>query len=168
MWINYRWSFSQTQQSNSPPKNLRAHQVFPSCVSTRAWGDEPVDVKRVKIYDCIAMAEILGKSTLSPNVRESKTVLDSEFHPVDSGFQSLVGFPILGAVFWIPKPRILRFTSLNFLDFGLHKQKFPAIRNPDSLYTWSLGCSPSTVHDSYENMLYYDLKALISFILPFI
>ena len=28
-------------------------------------------------------------------LRESKTVLDTEFHAVDSGFQSLVGFWIL-------------------------------------------------------------------------
>ena len=57
-----------------------------------------------------------------PHVRESKTVLDSGFHTVDfgfqvldssicqwnlkSGFQSLVGFRILWAVFLIPKPRI--------------------------------------------------------------
>ena len=107
------------------------------------------------------MAETLGKSILSQNVRESKTVLDSEFHPVDSGFQSLVGFPILGAVFWIPKPRIPRFTSLNFLDFGLHKQKFPGIRNPNFHYTWGdpLATVPLPYLDSYENKLYYDLKA---------
>ena len=149
--------------ANTGKKNSPAHQVFPSRVSTRAWGDELL--KNLWLH---SDGRILGKSTLSPNVRGSKTVLDSEFHPVDSGFQSQVGFPILRAVFLIPKPRVPRFTRLNFLDFGLHKQKFPAIRNLDSLYTWSLGYSPSAVHDSYENMLYYDLKVLISFILPFI
>ena len=57
-----------------------------------------------------------------PHVRESKTGLDSGFQVVDSGFQvldssfcqwnldsefqSLVGFQIPWAVFWIPKPRI--------------------------------------------------------------
>ena len=66
------------------------------------------------------------------------------------------------------------------LDSTFYKFKFPGFRiaqakisrDPESwlpLYLrWSLGYSPSTVHDSYENMLYYDLKALISFILPFI
>ena len=58
----------------------------------------------------------------APNVRESKTVLDSGFYFVDSrflvldfslcrwdldsGFQSLVWFPIPYGVFQIPKPRI--------------------------------------------------------------
>ena len=40
------------------------------------------------------------------HVRDSKIFLDSEFHAVDSGFQSLVGFWIPWAVFRNPKPRI--------------------------------------------------------------
>ena len=38
---------------------------------------------------------------------------------VDSGFQSLVGFRIPSAGFWIPKPRIPDSTSKNFLDSGI-------------------------------------------------
>ena len=68
------------------------------------------------------VAQFLVTKLPSPNVRESKTVLDSGFHAVDStfqlldsslcqwnldsGFQSLVGFRIPGAVFRIAKPKI--------------------------------------------------------------
>ena len=51
-------------------------------------------------------------------------VLDSSQWDLDSGFQSLVGFPILKAVFRIPKPRIPDSTSKNFPDSGFHKQNF--------------------------------------------
>ena len=71
----------------------------------------------------------------SPNVRESKTVLDSGFHAVDSGltvldfslcqwnmdfgFQSLVGFRIPWAVFWIPKSRTdFVFPNKKFSEFA--------------------------------------------------
>ena len=73
----------------------------------------------------------------SPHVRESKTVLDSGFHTVDSGsawywipvfvrgtldfeFQSLVGFAIPKAVFHIPKSRIPDFPSIILPDSGFH------------------------------------------------
>ena len=48
---------------------------------------------------------------------------------LDSRYQSLVGFQIPGAVFWIPKPRILDYTSKFslILDF----------KNPHSL-TWAI------------------------------
>ena len=63
---------------------------------------------------------------LSPDVRESKTVLDPEFHSIDSGFQLLdsgsslveLGFRIPTAVFRIPKPRISDSTRKNFRDSG--------------------------------------------------
>ena len=38
---------------------------------------------------------------------------------MDSGFQSLVGFRILSAGFWIPKPRIPDSTSTKFVDSGI-------------------------------------------------
>ena len=41
------------------------------------------------------------------------------FSKLDSGFQSLVGFWILSAVFRIPKPRIPDSTSKKFLDSGI-------------------------------------------------
>ena len=66
--------------------------------------------------------------------------LDSSQWNLDSGFQSLVGFPILKAVFRIPKPRtpdstgkisrIPDSTSKNFPDSGFHEQKFPGFWIP--------------------------------------
>ena len=73
---------------------------------------------------------------LSPNVKESKTVLDSGFEDgnsgfqvqdsgffchwrLDSGFQSLAEFQISWSVFWIPKPKILDSISKNFSDSGI-------------------------------------------------
>ena len=41
------------------------------------------------------------------------------FSKLDSGFQSLVGFRILSAGFWIPKPRIPDSTSKKIVDFGI-------------------------------------------------
>ena len=75
------------------------------------------------------------------HVRKSKTVLGSEFHAVDSGFQilaidsslyqwnldfgfqSLVRFRVPCAVFWILKPRIPDSAGQIFKDSGFHKQK---------------------------------------------
>ena len=62
-------------------------------------------------------------------------VLNSSQWDLDSGFQSLVGFPILKAVFRIPKPRIADSISKHFPDSVIHKQTFPGFRK-DSL-TWS-------------------------------
>ena len=125
------------------------------------------------------VAQFLVTKLPSPNVRESKTILDSGFHAVDSrfqlldsslcqwnldsGFQSLVGFRIPGAVFRIPKSKIPDssywfpvFVSGTWIldsivsgildslscildskahDSGFHKQNFLGFRNPDSL-TW--------------------------------
>ena len=79
---------------------------------------------------------------MSPHVRESKTLLESGFHAVDSGFQLqdsrlelLVGFRISTPVFRIPRPMIPDSTSKNCQDSGFQMQKFPRFRNPDS-FTW--------------------------------
>ena len=77
---------------------------------------------------------ISGLIKVSPHVRESKTVLDSGFHAVDSGFQLLgsrsytveLGFqiPIVSGIpdshscIPDPRPRILDSTSKNFQDSG--------------------------------------------------
>ena len=76
-----------------------------------------------------------------PRVRKSKTVLDSEFHAVDSGFQvlaidsslyqwnldfgfqSLVRFRAPCAIFWILKSRIPDSAGKIFKDSEFHKQK---------------------------------------------
>ena len=69
---------------------------------------------------------------VSPRVRESKTVLDSGFHVVDSGFVrvSIVGFRFfyLNSGFQNPGFRIPMFyripdsTSKNFPDFGRYRE----------------------------------------------
>ena len=72
----------------------------------------------------------------APNVRESKTVLDSRFHAVDSGFQVLdIELFVRGT--WIPDAnRWWDPDSLSVIpeaqDSVFHKQKFPdsAIRIP--------------------------------------
>ena len=50
--------------------------------------------------------------TRGPHVRESKTLLHSGFHAVDSGFL------VFASGTWIPDSKI-------FPDSGFHKQKFP-------------------------------------------
>ena len=55
---------------------------------------------------------MFGRSSLHMLGPESKAVLDS-------GFQSLVRFRILSAVFRIPKPRIPDSTNNNFPDCGI-------------------------------------------------
>ena len=78
----------------------------------------------------------------SPLVRKSQAVLDSGLLAVDSRFQvldsSLIRFQI-PIVNGIPdslslirdsKVQDSWFHNLNFLDSGLHKQKFPEFRNP--------------------------------------
>ena len=70
----------------------------------------------------------------SPYVRESKTVLDSKFHAVDSGFQLLdsrsfsmkLGFRI---------PIVSGIQDSKVPDSRFHMQKFPGCPNPNSL-TW--------------------------------
>ena len=70
---------------------------------------------------------------LHSNVKESKIVLESRFHVMDSGFQALnfslrwwnleSGLQSLGK-FQIPKPMILDSTGKIFPDSGFHKQNF--------------------------------------------
>ena len=68
---------------------------------------------------------------VSPHLRESKIVLDSGFHAVDSGFQVLYSrFLVSGT--WIPIvsgfPDFYAqdpwFSTPQFPDFGFHKQNF--------------------------------------------
>ena len=81
----------------------------------------------------------------SPHVRESKTVLDSWFQAVDSGFQVLdqVFFSetfIPDSLSCIPDSKaqgswssIPHSTGKIFPDSVFHKQKFLGFRNPDSI-----------------------------------
>ena len=76
-------------------------------------------------------------------LRESKTVLDSDFHAVDSEFFVSGTYVVVsdysnrqcdsripGAVLGIPKPRFPDSTQKNFPDSGT---KFGGFRNADSL-----------------------------------
>ena len=80
---------------------------------------------------------------LPPHVRESKTVLDSGFCAVDSGFQVLrsglfqwnldsgfrwlVGFRIVWAVFRIPWAKISRIPQSGFSYMGWNLSQWPCI-----------------------------------------
>jgi len=46
-----------------------------------------------------------ASNAASPSVRESKTVVDSGFHEVDSGSQTFAEFQILKAEFRIPQAK---------------------------------------------------------------
>ena len=99
------------------------HALFSSCtVSSSCLG---------VILALFALPSTSTMSLVSSHVRESRTVLDSGFHAVDSGFQLLdsldlcqwnldsgfqllVGFRIPTAVFRIPWLRIPDSTSKNF------------------------------------------------------
>ena len=72
-------------------------------------------------------------------MRESKTVLDSEFDALDSGFRVLDS-SLCKTGFWIPNlsgiPGSLScIPDYKAKDTGFHKPKFLRFRNPDSL-TW--------------------------------
>ena len=54
------------------------------------------------------------------------------FSKLDSGFQSLAGFRILSAGFWIPKPRIPDSTSTKFVDSGIRIPLHGAIFYPSN------------------------------------
>ena len=58
-----------------------------------------------------------------------------------SGFQSLVRFQVSRAVFRIPKPRILNFTSKIFSEFGFNKQESPGFLS--ALHGTARKCDPA-------------------------
>ena len=85
---------------------------------------------------------------IGPHAKQSRTVLDSGFHAVDSRFQvldswfsyqwnldsclqSLVGFRIPLAEYRIPKPSIPDSAEKNFPDSRFHKPKIARLRNLD-------------------------------------
>ena len=63
----------------------------------------------------------------SPHVRKSKTVLDSGFQAVDSGFPG-TGFQSLSVEPWILDSNLQK-------DSGFHQPKFIGFQNPNFL-TW--------------------------------
>ena len=87
-------------------------------------------------------------SNTSPHARESKTVVDSGFHAVESGFRAGTGRLCLSVElgFWIPIVSRIPADS-KAQDSGFSKQKFPRFQNLDSLtrggnlqsplWTWS-------------------------------
>ena len=102
----------------------------------------------------------------SPLERESKTFLNSRFHPLDPGFkkvdsrfQSVVRFRIPWFVFRIPKPKIPGSTNKHFRDFGFHKQKFPGFQNPRQ--SWILDSSPYILDSRY--WILYSLSVELGF-----
>ena len=103
----------------------------------------------------------------SPLERESKTVLDCGFHPLnpgfkalDSRFQSVVQFRIPWFVLRIPKPKIPESTNISrILDSGFHKQKFPGFQNPR--LSWILDSSPYILDSRY--WILYSLSVELGF-----
>ena len=93
-------------------------------------------LRHIQHLDIMIPALIWRKSCVSPHVRENPRqswILDSmpwipDSTPsqwkLDTGFQSLVGFRILWAVFRIPTSTIPDFTNKVFPGFGFHKQNF--------------------------------------------
>ena len=101
-----------------------------------------------------------------PLERESKTVLDSGFHPLDpafkvldSRFQSVVRFRIPWFVFHISTPKILESTNKYFRDSEFHKQKFPGFQNPRQ--SWILDSSPYILDSRYG--ILYSLSVELGF-----
>ena len=117
------------------------HWILPSKLSLK-WRLHYETYLLVDVRSCRGWNIFLCSSKGLPHVRESKTVLDSGFHTVDSslcqwnldsGFHLLVGFRIPGAVFWIPNSRIPHSTSKISPNSGFQKQKFPGFLNQNSL-----------------------------------
>ena len=52
-------------------------------------------IRNEMLQRCVELKIVVAIVSCNITLRESKTVLDTEFHAVDSGFQSLVGFWIL-------------------------------------------------------------------------
>ena len=75
---------------------------------------------------------------LSPQVRESKTVLDSGFLAVDPGFWILCQWNFLSGFQSLVVLRILElypgFLKQNFPDSGFHKQKVPGLWIPQAKF----------------------------------
>ena len=114
-----------------------------------------------------------GTWPVSPHVKESKTVLDSGFHAVDSRSRSDTEFWIINFL-----PVELRFripivsgipdslgcipgcpTQISAWDSGFNKQKFPWFRNPDFL-TGTYGFSKSVLSVSEHTNKTADYIAL--------
>ena len=79
--------------------------------------------------------------TRPPRVRESKIVMGSGFHAMDSGFSG-TGFRFFVRGTWIPDPIVSGvLESLNCIPYSkapdswFYKHQIPELRNPDSL-TW--------------------------------
>ena len=128
------------------------HWILPSKLSLK-WRLHYETYLLVDVRSCRGWNIFLCSSKGLPHVRESKTVLDSGFHTVDSslcqwnldsGFHSLVGFRIPGAVFWIPNSRIPHSTSKIFSQFRIPEAKISRIPESEFPYrSWKGSVSVS-------------------------
>ena len=118
------------------------HWILPSKLSLK-WRLHYETYLLVDVRSCRGWNIFLCSSKGLPHVRESKTVLDSGFHTVDSslcqwnldsGFHLLVGFQIPGAVFWIPNSRIPHSTSKIFPQFRIPEAKISRIPGSEFPY----------------------------------
>ena len=118
------------------------HWILPSKLSLK-WRLHYETYLLVDVRSCRGWNIFLCSSKGLPHVRESKTVLDSGFHTVDSslcqwnldsGFHLLVGFQIPEAVFWIPNSRIPHSTSKIFPQFRIPEAKISQI--PESKFPY--------------------------------
>ena len=96
----------------------------------------------IRFYQCI----------LSPHVRESKIVLDSGFHAMDSGFQACNSILLLVELgFRIPifseiKDSLSCIPDSKAHGSGFHKQNFPGFRIPNENFSESGIRIPLALH----------------------
>ena len=118
--VNYCFDTSQYADIMSSRSGLYPREAFHRLASPQmSFG---VRSSRIH-FSCIHFSPTDGFSY----ERVAQFNLEWILSKLDSGFQSLVGFRILGAGFRIPDSKAQ--------DSGFHEQKIPGFRNPDSL-TW--------------------------------
>ena len=121
---------------------------------------EPRSTSFLSYFKTLSISLVPGH----PILRESKTVLDSGFHTVDSGlqvidsslcqwnldsgFQLLVGFRFFKLCSGFQSPGFQISPAKFSLDSGFYKQKFPRFRHPDSLTRENPRIEPTTARSA--------------------